>query len=98
MDVREVQTSDRKRIGLVVAEADAYFLVECGTLRKKRHVLPKQLTRVDEPTGNLIVVMDKQLLSESPQVSDAAVGATELARIGDYWGLPLADLTSASSS
>ena len=68
MDGYEVQTSDGGTAGHVVGEQEGGLVVEAGTLRKHRHVLPRAFVEVDETEHVVRTTLSKQLVLDSPRL------------------------------
>jgi hypothetical protein len=63
---QDVVTSDEHKAGHVVGEQGEYLIVETGTLRKHRHVLPKAFTGGgDDGTVRATVTWD--ILKDAPE-------------------------------
>lgn len=84
MEGYEVVTSDDARVGHVVGTSGDNLIVEHGLLRKTRHALPTVLTRVDEDEQVVRTTVSKQLIEESPKLSNGDVHEAEVAA---YYGL-----------
>ena len=80
MEGYEVVTSDDQTAGRVVAVVGEHLVVERGTLRKHRNVLPVELTQVDEGARVVRTTISKELLENAPAVDgdDVDVDAAAL--------------------
>ena len=84
MDGYEVVTSDDCNFGKVVGERGDYVVIEHGTLRKARHLLPRRFVEVREDERRVRATVSKELISSSPKLHDEEVDQREIA---EYYGL-----------
>lgn len=84
MEGYEVITSDDARLGHVVGTVGDNLIIEHGTLRKSKHALPTALTAVHDEERVVRTTVSKQLIEESPKVSDDDVDEAEVAA---YYGM-----------
>jgi hypothetical protein len=82
MHDRDVLTIDGDKVGHVVAEHDDYLILEHGLLHHK-HALPK--TFVEEGDGELRTTLSKQLIHDSPKLSDDF--ESERQAVAEHYGL-----------
>lgn len=80
-----VVTSDDHKAGQVVDEQGEFLIVEFGTLRKQKHVLPKAFAheRGGEEIVNATVTWD--ILKDSPTVGDG--GEIDGTAVAEHYGL-----------
>lgn len=78
MDGYEVQTSDGGTAGHVVGEQEGGLVVEAGTLRKHRHVLPRAFVEIDETAHVVRTTLSKQLVLDSPRLDGDHVDDEEV--------------------
>ena len=64
-----VTHDDEKVVGHVVDKVGRNYIVEQGHLRKTKHALPEELASVDEAGGRLMIMVTKDVLSDSPKVN-----------------------------
>jgi hypothetical protein len=65
-----VITSDAKRAGHVVDEQGDYLIVERGTLRKRRHALPRAFAHSDDSERVVRATVPSELLRDAPEIGD----------------------------
>jgi hypothetical protein len=80
----DVVTSDDHKIGTVIGTRDEYLIVEGGTLHKTRHALPKAFAHPVDAEQLIRVTVSKQLISESPRVTNGGFDQQAVAR---HYGL-----------
>ena len=78
-----VVTSDDHKAGHVVGDQDDYYIVEIGTLRKHKHVLPK--TFAAEKDGVLCATVTWDILKDAPQVEGD--GTIDRDAVAEHYGL-----------
>ena len=66
MDGYEVIGSDDGKLGHVVAVDGDFLIAEEGTLRKKRHAIPKALAHPDDSEQVVRLSVAKELVEDSP--------------------------------
>jgi hypothetical protein len=66
MEGYEVIGSDDGKLGHVVQIDGDFLIVEEGTLRKKRHAIPKALAHPDDGEQVVRLTVSKELVEESP--------------------------------
>ena len=93
MEGYDVITNDGDKLGHVVGTQGDNLIVEHGTLFKSRHALPRAFAHVDESERTVRTTLSKQLIQDSPKVSDGEVDEAEVAA---YYGLPGAESTQPS--
>src|SRR5207244_11754660 len=64
----EVVTSDGAKAGHVVGTSGDSLIVEHGTLRKSRHLLPRTFVEVDESEHVVRASITKDVLESSPKL------------------------------
>jgi hypothetical protein len=82
MQNMDVFTIDGDKVGHVVAEHDDYLILEHGLLHHK-HALPR--TFVEEADGALRTTLSKQLIHDSPKVSDDF--ESDRQEVAEHYGL-----------
>jgi hypothetical protein len=82
VDGYDVRTVDDEKIGHVIGVDGDYLIVEHGLLKTK-HALPQVFAEVDADAEVVRTTLSKQLIHESPKVSD------DLDRhdVAEYYGL-----------
>jgi len=83
----DVQTSDGESVGKVVGERGDSIVVEHGLLFKSRHAVPRAFAHVDADEGIVRLSISKQLVADSPKLSDDVDDDA----IATYYGLAGAD-------
>jgi hypothetical protein len=78
-----VVTSDNHKAGHVVGEEGDYLIVETGTLRKHKHVLPK--TFATERDGEICATVTWDILKDSPEVDGN--GNIDHDAVAEHYGL-----------
>jgi hypothetical protein len=84
MEGYDVLTTDDEKVGRVVGRRDGYLVVETGTLLKSRHGIPETFAHVDENENVVRITVSKNLVDDSPKVSDDEFDELEVAR---HYGL-----------
>jgi hypothetical protein len=79
----QVVTSDDHKAGHVVAEQDDYLIVETGTLRKHRHVLPK--TFAHERDDLICATVTWDILKDAPEMDSS--GHIDREAVAEHYGL-----------
>ena len=64
-----VTHDDEKVVGHVVDKIGGNYIVEQGHLRKTKHALPEELAAVDEARERIVIMVTKDVLSDSPKVN-----------------------------
>lgn len=85
MEGYEVVTSDDQTAGRVVAVVGNHLVVERGTLRKHRNVLPVELTEADDSARVVRATISKEMLENAPEVEDAESVDVQAAAV--YYGV-----------
>ena len=80
----EVVTSDGAKAGHVVGTRGDSLIVEHGTLRKSRHLLPRVFVEADESEHVVRASITKDILEESPKLDGVAVDEHAVA---EHYGL-----------
>jgi hypothetical protein len=80
----EVITSDDSRAGHVVGTRGDALVVEHGTLRKARHLLPRVFVEVDESEHVVRASITKDVLDSSPKLDGDEVDERAVA---EHYGL-----------
>ena len=70
MDGYEVIGSDDGKLGRVVAVDGEFLIAEEGTLRKKRHAIPKAFAHPDDSEQVVRLTVSKELVEDSPTVKE----------------------------
>jgi hypothetical protein len=83
MEGYDVVSSDDQKVGHVVATENGYLIVESGMLRKTKHAIPLDMTRVDEEDEAVRLSVSKQLVEEGPALDDDDRDWTS---VDDYYG------------
>lgn len=68
MEGYEVVTSDDQTAGRVVAVVGDHLVVEHGTLRKHRNVLPVELTQADDDARVVRASISREMLENAPEI------------------------------
>ena len=84
MEGYEVITSDDHKAGHVVGTRGNNLIVEHGTLRKSRHLLPQVFLEVDDSAQVVRATITKDILQESPKLHGDEIDEHEVAR---HYGL-----------
>lgn len=78
-------SADDEKVGAVVGRSGDHLIIERGTLRKHRHLLPLAFVEPSEDERCVRTTLAKQMIEDSPQVhGDDAQDTEEVAR---YYGL-----------
>jgi|EndMetStandDraft_5_1072996.scaffolds.fasta_scaffold501574_2 hypothetical protein len=64
-----VTHDDEKVVGHVVDKVGGNYIVEQGHLRKTKHALPEEFATVDEAGERIVILVPKDMLSDSPKVN-----------------------------
>jgi hypothetical protein len=80
-----VVTSDDHRAGQVVDEQDELLIVEFGTLRKQKHVLPKAFAHERDGEETVAATVTWDILKDSPTVDGD--GAIDMDAVAEHYGL-----------
>jgi hypothetical protein len=64
-----VITSDECKLGHVVGTRGDYVVVEHGTLRKSKHLVPKTFAHADEGEQVVRLTISKEIVEESPKLN-----------------------------
>ena len=75
----DVITSDEHKAGHVVGTRGEYLIVEHGTLRKSRHLLPRTFVEVDDANRVIRATITKDILEDSPKLDGDEVDEREVA-------------------
>jgi hypothetical protein len=85
MEGYDVLTTDDDKVGHVVERRDGFLIVETGhLLTKHKHALPEQFAHVDEGEKVVRITVSRDLVHDSPKVSDDDFDALAVSR---YYGL-----------
>jgi hypothetical protein len=79
----DVVTIEDEKVGKIVGTRGDNLIVESGTLRKTKHLLPRTFTSVDEAGGIVRMSISKDLFDGSPKVN----GEADERAIAEYYGL-----------
>jgi hypothetical protein len=80
----EVIGSDGAKVGEVVAVESGLLIVERGLLRKSRHAVPTAFAQADDGARVVRLSVSKELVEESPAVSD---GEVDYRAVAQHYGL-----------
>ncbi len=94
MNGYELVTSDDEKIGKVVDEKDGFVIVENGVLRHHRHVVPAELTSVEEENGVVRTTVVKEIIRQAPEADEN--GSFDEDAVRSYYGLAAAEARSWS--
>ena len=83
MEGYDVVTTEDEKVGKVVGTHGDHLIVESGTLRKSKHLLPRTFADVDEAENVVRMSISKDVFCESPKVN----GEVDETAIADYYGL-----------
>ena len=64
-----VTHDDEKVVGHVVEKVDGNYIIEQGHLRKTKHALPEEFASVDEAGERIVILVPRDVLSDSPKVN-----------------------------
>jgi hypothetical protein len=64
-----VTHDDEKVVGHVVEKVGGNYIIEQGHLRKTKHALPEEFASVDEAGERIVILVPKDVLSDSPKVN-----------------------------
>ena len=81
MEGYDVVSSDDQKVGHVVETQNGYLIVESGMLRKTKHAIPLDMTRLDNEDEAVRLTVSKQMVEEGPTVDDGDWQSVE-----DYYG------------
>jgi hypothetical protein len=84
MEGYEVITSDDHKAGHVVGTHGTNLVVEHGTLRKSRHLLPRTFVEVDDSARVVRTTITKEILEESPKLHGDEIDERAVA---EHYGL-----------
>jgi hypothetical protein len=84
MEGYEVRTSDDQKVGQVVGTIGDNLIVEHGTIRKVRHLLPRVFAHVDDDERVVRASVAKAVLEDAPTVEDGQVDEQAVAQ---HYGL-----------
>jgi hypothetical protein len=93
MEGYEVIGSDGAKVGEVVAVEGDFLVVEGGFLRKSRHAVPKALAHPEEDERVVRLTVSKQLVTDSPTVSD---GELDRRSVAEHYGLAEGEVAPAT--
>jgi len=79
-----VITSDEHKAGHVVGTRGDYLIVEHGTLRKSRHLLPRVFVEADDAARVVRATITKDILEDSPKLDGDEVDERE---VSAHYGL-----------
>ncbi|HZT92155.1 MAG TPA: hypothetical protein VFA05_08960 [Gaiellaceae bacterium] len=85
---KEVVTSDDHSLGTVQAQRGEFVLIKTGGLLKHTHAIPLEF--LHEEGGVLRTTLSKELVNESPRVSDDDV---DVAAVRRHYGLDVPTVT-----
>ena len=80
-----VVTSDDHKAGSVVGEQGELLIVEFGTLRKQKHVLPKAFAHERDGEETVAATVTWDILKDSPTVDGD--GSIDLEAVAEHYGL-----------
>lgn len=83
MEGYDVVTTEDEKVGKVVGTHGDHLIVESGTLRKSKHLLPRTFADVDENESVVRMSISKDVFCDSPKVN----GEVDETAIADYYGL-----------
>jgi hypothetical protein len=83
MEGYDVVTVDDKKVGTVVGEQGNFLIVEHGTLRKSKHLLPKELAHADDSEREVRITVGKEMVELSPKLN----GEPNEEAVAQYYGL-----------
>jgi hypothetical protein len=84
VDGYDVIGSDEAKVGEVVAVEDDLLIVESGLLRKSRHAVPRAFAEADERERVVRLSVTKELVEDSPRVSN---GEVDRRAVAQHYGL-----------
>jgi hypothetical protein len=79
----DVITSDECKLGHVVGTIGDNVVVEHGTLRKSKHLVPRTFAHVDEGARVVRLTIPKEIVEESPKLN----GEPDEHAVAVYYGL-----------
>jgi hypothetical protein len=82
MDGYDVRTVDDEKVGHVIGVDGDYLIVEHGLLKTK-HALPRTFAEVDADAQVVRTTLSKQLIHDSPKVSDDL----DRKEVAEFYGL-----------
>ena len=85
MDGYTVLTVDDEKVGEVVGRTGESLVIERGTLRKHRHLLPLPFVESSDDERCVRTTLSKQMIEDSPEVGDD--NAHDESAIARYYGL-----------
>ena len=92
MNGYELVTSDEESVGRIVDVRDGFVIVENGLLRHHRHVVPAELTAVEEERGIVRTTVVKEIIRQAPEANED--GAFDEGAVRSYYGLTAAEARS----
>lgn len=84
MEGYSVVTTDDKRVGHVVGVTGDYYIIERGSLKKARYVLPKRYGAVMSDGDYMRVQVSKETLCGGPKVGRD--GRIDELAVAEYYG------------
>jgi hypothetical protein len=83
MEGYDVVTTEDEKVGKIVGTHGDNLILESGTLRKTRHLLPQTFAKVDDAEGVVRTSISKDMIDGSPKVH----GEADDRAIAEYYGL-----------
>jgi hypothetical protein len=87
MEGYDVVTTEDEKVGKVVGTHGDNLIVEQGTLRKSKHVLPLSFAEVDEGAQVVRMTVSKDVFCDSPKIDN---GTVDEQAIAEHYGLSFA--------
>ena len=85
MEGYSVLTVDDEKVGEVVGTSGEHLVIERGTLRKHRHLLPLAFVESSDDERCVRTTLSKQMIEGSPETSDD--DGHDVAEVARYYGL-----------
>lgn len=85
MEGYSVLTVDSEKIGEVVGRSGEHLVIERGTLRKHRHLLPLAFVEPSDEERCVRTTLSKRMIEDSPETSDD--DGHDVAEAASYYGL-----------
>lgn len=94
MDGYAVLTVDNEKVGEVVGRSGDHLVLERGTLRKHRHLLPLAFVEPNDDERCVRTTLSKQMIEDSPETEGG--GAHDESEMARYYGLAGTEVAPAT--
>lgn len=96
MDGYTVLSADDEKVGEVVGRAGDNLVLERGTLRKHRHLLPLAFVETSDDEQCVRTTLSKQMIEDSPEVADDDAQEADVDAVARYYGLAGTEVAPAT--